>query len=74
MLENKEISEAHLIKEMNRTLNEQENSVELKHVNPNSHLFKHTVESGHPVLDMNDYKIKDNFAIKRFNNKHLCIY
>ena len=24
---------------------------------PNSHLFKNSVESGHPVLDMNNYKI-----------------
>ena len=24
---------------------------------PNLHLFKHSVESGHPVLDMNKYKI-----------------
>ena len=23
----------------------------------NSHLFKHSIESGHPVLDMNNYKI-----------------
>ena len=22
---------------------------------PNSHLFKHSVESGYPVLDMNNY-------------------
>ena len=26
---------------------------------PNSHLFKNSVESGHPVLDMNNYKIID---------------
>ena len=36
---------------------------------PNSHLFKHSVESGHPVLDMNNYKIGEegykNNAIKR---------
>ena len=32
---------------------------ELDHTgrDPNSHLFKHSVESGHPVLDMSNYKI-----------------
>ena len=36
---------------------------------PNSCLFKHSVESGHPVLDINNYKIIEkghkNFARKQ---------
>ena len=30
----------------------------------NSHIFKHSIESGHPVLDMNNYKIIE----KRYKN------